>query len=225
MSGLEAFTQRIEERLSLTEERRRLRQAHLGQRMEEFERRHRAFTTVADRLMAEVICPRMRTLAAHFEGAHFPEADQPSNHHCLCRLERSDRFPATASLELAVTHDGKYETVQVQYRLEILPVFFAYKGNAQVAFPVDRVDEGQVAAWVDDRLVEFVDTYLQVDVLDQYQNENTAVDPVCGMHVNKAVAPARMEYRGRTYYFCLEECCARFAADPGRYLTQTPLRA
>ena len=36
-------------------------------------------------------------------------------------------------------------------------------------------------------------------------------DPVCGMQVNKAFAPAQMSYQGQTYYFCIPECQARFA--------------
>jgi YHS domain-containing protein len=219
MAGIEAFAQRIEERLAVTEERRRLRQTHLEQHMHEFERRHRQFTAVANCLMQQVICPHMRKLAEHFGNAQFPDTDQ-GNHHCLCRLERTDRFPGSASLELAVSHDGNYETVQLLYHLEILPVFFSYKGKDQLAFPLDAVNEEQAAAWVEDHLVEFVETYLQLEVMPQYQSDNVAIDPVCGMQVNKALAPARMEYRGQTYCFCVDECRQKFAANPGRYLTQ-----
>ncbi len=225
MAGIDEFAQRIGERLALTEERRQLRQTHMEQQMGDFERLHRQFTAAADRLMQQVICPRMRKLAEHFDNARFPEGDPSGSHHCLCGLERTDRFPATARLEMAVSHDGNFATVQVHYHLEILPVFFSFKSNDQLAFPLDAVNEEQVVAWVDDRLVEFLDTYLQVEVMDQYQSENTVIDPVCGMHVNKAVAPARMEYLNRTYYFCLDECRQKFAADPGRYLTQGILPA
>ena len=46
----------------------------------------------------------------------------------------------------------------------------------------------------------------------------TAVDPVCGMTVQKATAAATREHQGRTYYFCMEGCAVSFAADPDRYL-------
>jgi len=36
--------------------------------------------------------------------------------------------------------------------------------------------------------------------------------------VNKAFAATQMIYGGRTYYFCLPECRARFAENPERYL-------
>ncbi len=45
-----------------------------------------------------------------------------------------------------------------------------------------------------------------------------AVDPVCGMTVDPARAPASATFEGRTYYFCCPSCRARFEADPQRYL-------
>ncbi len=44
-----------------------------------------------------------------------------------------------------------------------------------------------------------------------------AVDPVCGMQVRTADAPARTEHDGAAVYFCADRCRDRFEADPGRY--------
>lgn len=44
-----------------------------------------------------------------------------------------------------------------------------------------------------------------------------ALDPVCGMQVEKTSGPARMGHRGTMYYFCSDRCHDRFAGDPGRY--------
>jgi Cu+-exporting ATPase len=44
------------------------------------------------------------------------------------------------------------------------------------------------------------------------------VDPVCGMSVDPATAPASLEHDGRRYYFCNPGCARRFEADPQRYL-------
>jgi len=42
-------------------------------------------------------------------------------------------------------------------------------------------------------------------------------DPVCSMPVEVEKAAAKMEYQGKTYYFCTEACETRFEADPKRY--------
>ena len=44
------------------------------------------------------------------------------------------------------------------------------------------------------------------------------VDPVCNMLVDPATAPASLEYRGTTYYFCNPGCKQAFAKDPGKYI-------
>lgn len=47
-----------------------------------------------------------------------------------------------------------------------------------------------------------------------------AKDPVCGMDVNPAKAPAQVEHDGVTFYFCNPGCAKAFTADPARYLGQ-----
>ncbi len=49
------------------------------------------------------------------------------------------------------------------------------------------------------------------------------IDPVCGMTVDPATAPASFEYHGQTYYFCNPGCRQRFQADPEKYLHQGPV--
>jgi len=46
----------------------------------------------------------------------------------------------------------------------------------------------------------------------------TVRDPVCGMTVDPAIAKARVEHAGHTYYFCSPDCADRFRAAPEKYL-------
>ncbi len=49
-----------------------------------------------------------------------------------------------------------------------------------------------------------------------------AIDPVCGMTVDEATAPASAEHGGTTYYFCAPGCKRTFLADPERVLREGP---
>jgi Cu+-exporting ATPase len=51
---------------------------------------------------------------------------------------------------------------------------------------------------------------------------SVAIDPVCGMTVDEATAPAKTEYGGRTYYFCAPGCKRRFEADPEHIVRSGP---
>jgi uncharacterized membrane protein YraQ (UPF0718 family)/YHS domain-containing protein len=44
-----------------------------------------------------------------------------------------------------------------------------------------------------------------------------AIDPVCGMQVETATAPAHARHDGRTFSFCSDRCADRFTAEPGRF--------
>jgi YHS domain-containing protein/uncharacterized membrane protein YraQ (UPF0718 family) len=48
----------------------------------------------------------------------------------------------------------------------------------------------------------------------------TAIDPVCGMTVDKATAEYRSFEDGQAYYFCSAGCKASFDKDPAKYLKQ-----
>jgi YHS domain-containing protein/uncharacterized membrane protein YraQ (UPF0718 family) len=49
-----------------------------------------------------------------------------------------------------------------------------------------------------------------------------AKDPVCGMQVEIAHAPATTRHDGSTVFFCSDHCLHRFEADPQRYAGATP---
>ena len=36
-------------------------------------------------------------------------------------------------------------------------------------------------------------------------------DPVCGMTIEYKESAITYDYRGRTYYFCSDECCDKFS--------------
>jgi YHS domain-containing protein len=48
--------------------------------------------------------------------------------------------------------------------------------------------------------------------------EETAIDPVCKMTVERATAAATREHAGQTYYFCQQGCAVAFERAPEAYL-------
>ena len=219
MNDLSRSEQELREKMAGAEERRRLHQGHVEQRMGEIDRRYQKFTRVADHVAQHLIRPRMELLAGCFDNVQAcPEGDKAQRHHCRYHFQHNARFPATVTLDLGVCPDAAIKNILVVYALDILPIFFRFEGRDQIEFPLDDVDEPRLIAWVENKIHDFCDTYLRLEEDDHYQRENTVTDPVCGMQINKAWAAAQMEYQGRPYYFCLEECRAKFAEDPERYV-------
>lgn len=211
---------RIRARLQAAESRRQEQHAHIRQRMDELDRRSVQFQEVARPLMERVVCPRVKIVAAYFENAALSESTDNAWNHCLCVFQHTARFPATTKLDVALCPDDDVRHLLVVYRLGILPMFFQFDGHDQLAVPLgEAIDEREVGAWIDAKLETFVDTYLKLENADVYQRDNMVRDPVCGMPVNKNWAAAKMEYGGSTYYFCVDECRQKFAANPDRFRT------
>jgi P-type Cu+ transporter len=51
---------------------------------------------------------------------------------------------------------------------------------------------------------------------------DTAIDPVCGMTVDKSAPAGTVEFDDQTYFFCSQHCVKKFRDDPQRYLTPVP---
>ncbi|MCC6977774.1 MAG: heavy metal translocating P-type ATPase [Candidatus Melainabacteria bacterium] len=58
---------------------------------------------------------------------------------------------------------------------------------------------------------------MQVEVAVRSEEE-THIDPVCGMSVEPASAAAEHTHGGKKYYFCAVRCRERFQADPQKFL-------
>ncbi len=53
----------------------------------------------------------------------------------------------------------------------------------------------------------------------------TTTDPVCGKQFESTQAVAETEHDLQTYFFCSDECRARFETDPEQYSTAPSLPA
>lgn len=217
MDDLMELERLIQRRLDAAVARRRASQEHVRSKMEEHERRRARFEAAAQRLADDVIRPRMKKLASLFPNAHVSDKDRSTGYGCTCSFDHTSEYPASTTLSIGISADSATQSAIVTYQLEILPIFFEFEGHDQLVVPLDAIDDAAVASWVNAKLLEFTDTYLRVQVSEQYQQSNVIVDPVCGMRINRADAEATAEYEGRTYYFCVEQCRQKFVSEPERY--------
>ncbi|HNO78142.1 MAG TPA: YHS domain-containing protein [Phycisphaerae bacterium] len=220
MQPSEGFLSRVDSMLKHADEQKQIHQDHVRQRMEAQARQADQFNRIANRLAASVIRPRMEALAGRFDNAKLLDPTEFSGALCTCVFGHVARFPATTRLSVGVSPGDQLSRVSLVYQLQILPVFIQFKPTNQMDFAVDAVDESLAAQWVEDRLAEFVETYLELETAKHYQTENMETDPVCGMPVNRNWAAAKAEHGGKTYYFCIDECRRRFEEQPNRYATE-----
>jgi Cu+-exporting ATPase len=48
------------------------------------------------------------------------------------------------------------------------------------------------------------------------------IDPVCRMALDPERSHGQVDYEGRAYYFCSEDCMAVFRRDPDQFIDRPP---
>lgn len=200
------ITRRLEEHQRGLAEQQKQTDNTMKELLEQRER----FSAVSRCIMESVVHPRMEELPRHFDNAAITDHHGDTDFHCVCKFFHTPRFPATVSLNIGLLPGES--SLKARYDLEILPVLMEYKRDEEKSFPLDYSDEA-IGMWVEEKIVEFIDTYLRLETHPLYQKDNIVIDPVCGMQISAIAATSRIESLGRTIYFCSEVCKEAFQRE------------
>lgn len=200
----------------LDEHRRDLaeRQRLIDSTMKEMLDQRGRFAAEAQHVLESVVHPRLLELSRQFDNAVISDRHSGTDFHCTCEFAHTPRFPATVSLDFGVLPGEKDEELTIRYDLQILPVLMEYKRNEEASFSLEGADEA-IGRWVEEKVLEFVDTYLRLETHPLYQKDYIVVDLICGMPISTTAAPARVERHGRTLYFCSERCREAYLKENG----------
>ena len=216
MQNLDNFTKKIDEKLAADEEQILAYRQSLNHRHEVTTTRLAIYVKTANRIINAVIQPRLEKLVSYFKNASL-SSSEPDGRDLICRFEKIPRFPASTTFDFLVSHDADIKKIDITFTLQILPVFIKFDKRDTLSFSLDDLDESRVAKWVENRLLYFLDTYLQLEHVEQYQKQNIVRDPVCGAQVNKAFAISEMGKDTQIHYFCNEDCRVEFISNPSIY--------
>ena len=206
MGNNETLAERISSRLERHERELADKQEQLDSRMKELLEQRERFAAAASQQIEKVILPRMEELNRRFTNGKI-ELLQNDAFFIACEFAHTPQFPATVRLSISLS-PVNYAQFVARYNLSILPVLMEYEPHAEEAFPIEG-SEDALAGWVEDRILDFVDTYLRLETHPLYQKDNMVVDIVCGMRIPSTAATA-LERHGRTFYFCSEHCKEAF---------------
>jgi len=118
---------------------------------------------------------------------------------------------ARVRLKLSAYTDRDVRKVVLSYDLEIIPVLMRFTPHAEVEFPLSGVDKDAVAQWIDDRIVDFVKTYLALGDNEAYLSAHMVEDPIAHVTFPIFAAGATLEWMGQKFYFVGEETRREFA--------------
>jgi YHS domain-containing protein len=179
------------------------------QRMEQFQK-------VCSQLQA-VWKPRLEALAAKFgEKVQVKPTVSPAQRSA----KYSFKSPlADIALTFSVSTDFDVKNVYVDSDLHLLPILMKYEPHQRLEFPLDRPDADAVGKWLDDRIVDFVKTYLALHQNQYYLKGKTVSDPISGTQFPKYAAAESLDYQGQTYYFIAADTRREFQKQKGLPVT------
>jgi YHS domain-containing protein len=154
--------------------------------------------------------PRLETLKKAFG-----ERVNVSPHATSGRREATLSFTsnlARITLRFAATTDFDVRNLVLEYTLDILPVLMTFPDQARIEQPFEKIDPGVIGKWIDDRMVDFVRTYLSLHENEYYLKAHMVEDPIAHVRFPKYAAATTLERGGQTFYFIANDTREEFEA-------------
>ena len=212
MPAISDLASRIDAEFSAVEQKVKQFQGQQVQEHKERQKRLEQLGKLFDDL-ADIWRPRVELLVKKF-GEHVQATPRvvPSTREVTFTFQ--SRL-ARVALKFSASTDRDIQKVILGYDLSIIPVLMRFKAHDELEFPLSAVDKEAVAKWIDDRIVEFVQTYFAMGENEIYLKDQMVEDPVANVRFPKMAAATTVNYEGKTYYFVGEETRHEFEKQHG----------
>jgi len=207
MADVSSLLQRIDSEFSASEQKIKNFQSEQTQSYEDRQRRLKTFEQVCDSLR-DICRPRLEALAQRF-GERVQVTPRVSGELREANF-KFDSGLAHIDLRFRTSTDQEVRKLVLDYELQILPILMKFVPHVQAEFPLEAIDAGAVGQWFDDRIVDFVRTYLSLHQNEFYLKDHMVVDPVAGVRFPRFAAASVLEWKGKKYYFIGENTRREF---------------
>jgi hypothetical protein len=210
MPDINNLESRINAEFTAVEEKHKKFQVQKGEEHKERQKRLEQLSKVFDQ-MRQIWGPRLEFLIKKFgDRVQATPRFVPSTREAT--LVFQSRL-AHVRLKFSASTDRDVQKLILSYDLEIVPILMRYKAHDEVEFPLNAVDGDAVAKWMDDRIVEFVQTYFAMGENEIYLKDEMVEDPIAHVRFPRFAAGSTLEWQGQKFYFIGEETRREFAAQ------------
>jgi hypothetical protein len=212
MPDINSLASRIDAEFSVVTEK--IKKVRVGQ-VEEHQQRQKRLEQIGKvfEQLREIWRPRLELLVKKF-------GDRVRTTPRIVPTTREATFDfqsdlARIQLKFSATTDRDIQKVILSYDLSIIPILMRFKSHDEVEFPLNAIDHAAVAKWIDDRIVDFVQTYFSMGENEIYLKDYMVEDPVAHVRFPKMAAATTLEWQGQKFYFIGEETRREFEKQQG----------
>jgi YHS domain-containing protein len=170
-------------------------------KVEEFQGRQQRLEILDQTLndLREIWRPRLDALVKKFgERVKVQPQVEPGRRNAKFRFQSE---LAAVDLRFGVAPDADVRNLIFTCDLQILPILMKFDSHDEISFPLEGVDKVALGKWFDDRIIDFVKTYLSLHENQYYLKGHMVEDPIAKVQFPKYAAGATLEADGKTVYF------------------------
>lgn len=219
MADVSSLLQRIDGEFANSETKIKTLRDEKAQVYEARQARLEVFQQACEKLR-EVWRPRLEALAERF-GKRVKVTPRVTRQLREAEFQFDSNL-ANIQLRFTATTDEDVRKLVLDYQLEILPILMKFEPHVQAEFPLEGTDPKAIEKWVDDRIIDFVRTYLSLHQNEYYLKGHMVVDPIAGVEFPKYAAAAKLDWQGKPWYFISEKTRGEFAKQHGVACPESP---
>ena len=212
MPDINSLASRIDAEFSAVEQKVKKFQTEQAEQHKERQNRLDQLSKVFDQ-MRDIWRPRLELLVKKFgDRVKATPRIVPSTREAVFDFQSHS---AKVRLKFSASTDRDIRKVILGYDLEIVPILIRYKPHDEVEFPLNAIDKEAAAKWIDDRIVDFVQTYFSMGENEIYLKDQMVEDPIAHVRFPKLAAATVLEWGGKKFYFIGEETRKEFEKQQG----------
>lgn len=112
-----------------------------------------------------------------------------------------DSALARINLRFSFCPDLDVRSMILQYDLEIVPVLMKFDNQSTLELQLGNFDQCAATLWLEDRMVSFVRTFVQLSGNQYYLKDHMVEDPIARVRMPRSMATDTVDWDGHTYYF------------------------
>jgi hypothetical protein len=212
MSDVSELARRIDAALSAVKD---TAQQQTKERLQEFQQRQELVKEYekAQARIVQIAKPRLEALAIR-------AGDRVKVTPTVAQTRRAATFEfksnkALMVLTFSVAPDRPVQNAVVACDLKVVPVLWKFDAHTEFSTPIANVDAAGLTKWLDDRIMAFVELFIQVHEAELFDKAEMVEDPIAKVSFPKFAAAATLEHGGTTHYFIDENSRAEFAKQKG----------
>ena len=212
MSDVSDLMSRIEGAFSAVKEKAKEHQQSMLKRHQERQLQMKEYEAVQPKIVA-VAKPRLEALAKR-AGERVAVTPITTESRRTAQFEFKSQ-KAFITLVFSCAPDRDIKNVVAEYDLKIVPVLWKFVSHGEFVTPIASPDYAGLGKWLDDRIIEFVNTYIQIHEYEMFDNAEYVEDPIAKVKFPKFAAGASLEHAGQTHFFIDNTTKAEFAKQKG----------